>query len=82
MTAQITRLAKQIATLCSLIWNFTCVSTEVGNEVTRVLKRLATLCTLIWLFICMNSEVLGRVATTCHVVSTNMAFHLSKSGGA
>ena len=31
VTAQIARLAKQIATLCSLIWNFTCVSTEVGN---------------------------------------------------
>ena len=50
MLGQMTWVDKGLVTLCTLIWLFTCVSTEVRAQMTQLVKRLVTLCTLIWLF--------------------------------
>ena len=59
MLGQITRVGKRLVTLCTLIWLFTCVSTEMLGQIIRVGKRLVTLCTLIWLFTCVSTVVHG-----------------------
>ena len=61
-----TRVLKRLATLCTLIWLFICMNTEVLGRVARVVKRLATLCLLIWLFTCLRAEVHDQV-TWCMI---------------
>ena len=57
MRGQTTQLVKRLVTLCTLIWLFTCVSTEVRGQITRVGKRLVTLCILIR----VSTEVRGQM---------------------
>ena len=72
MRGQISQLVKRLVTLCTLVWLFTCVSSEVPGQMTRVAKRLVSLCTLIWLFTCVSTEVrvqipqvVKRLVTLC-----------------
>ena len=60
MLCQFTRPLKRLVTLCTLLWLFTCVSSEVRGQITKLVKCLVTLCTLIWLFTCVSSEVCGQ----------------------
>ena len=44
------------------LWLFTCVSTEVSDQMVQLIKHLVTLCTLIWLFTCVSTEVPGQMS--------------------
>ena len=46
--------------MCTLIWLFTCVSTEGCGQIHLGVKRLVTLCTLISLFTCVSTEMRGQ----------------------